>query len=54
MKSKSWEEKMVTTSSQRKMTDKGMMYISTPKEIEEVIRTVPKGKLITTEIIARD
>lgn len=35
-----------------KMTDKGMMYISTPSEIEEIIRKVPKGKLITTGIIA--
>ncbi|MEI6533137.1 MAG: MGMT family protein [Candidatus Roizmanbacteria bacterium] len=35
-----------------KMTPKGLMYISTPKEINEIIRTVPKGKLITTAQIA--
>jgi len=32
----------------RKQTDKGMMYISTPKEIAGIIKRVPKGKLITT------
>lgn len=36
----------------RKMTNKGMMYISTPKEIDAMIKKVPKGKLITTEQIA--
>jgi len=33
-------------------TDNGLMYISTPSEIEEIICKVPKGKLITTKIIA--
>jgi alkylated DNA nucleotide flippase Atl1 len=36
----------------RKMTPKGMMYISTPKEIDGIIKKVPNGKLITTEQIA--
>lgn len=33
-------------------TDKGMMYISSPKEIDTIIAKVPKGKLITTKTIA--
>ena len=36
---------------ERKMTSKGMMYISTPKEINEIIVEIPKGKLITTKQI---
>lgn len=50
-----WEEKAENANKKgniRKQTDKGMMYISTPKEIEGVIRRVPKGKLITTAQIA--
>ncbi|MBN1373857.1 MGMT family protein [Candidatus Dojkabacteria bacterium] len=37
------------TKSQRKMTPKGMMYISTPTEINEMIRKIPKGKVTTTK-----
>jgi alkylated DNA nucleotide flippase Atl1 len=29
------------------------MYISTPKEIDQIIRRIPKGKLITTKEIAK-
>lgn len=36
----------------KKQTDKGLMYISTPKEIGDVIKTVGKGKLITSKQIA--
>jgi hypothetical protein len=28
------------------------MYISYPQEIEEIIERIPKGKLITTKILA--
>lgn len=28
-------------------TPKGLMYISTPNEIAEIIKTIPKGKVIT-------
>jgi alkylated DNA nucleotide flippase Atl1 len=53
-KKQSWIEKRDNHQhpSIRKMTLKGMMYISTPKEIDSIIKTVPKGKLITTEQIA--
>lgn len=53
---KSWKEKMENANKKgniRKQTDKGMMYISTPKEIEGIIKRVPKGKLITTAQIAQ-
>ncbi len=33
----------------KKHTDKGLMYISTPREIGGIINKVPKGKLITTK-----
>lgn len=36
----------------RKQTDKGMMYISCPEEIEKLIKKVPKGRLTTTKAIA--
>jgi alkylated DNA nucleotide flippase Atl1 len=52
----SWKEKAENANKKgnlRKQTDKGMMYISTPKEIEGIIKRVPKGKLITTERIAQ-
>ncbi len=39
--------------SQKKQTEKGKMYISTPLEINEIIKKVPKGKLITTKQIAQ-
>lgn len=35
----------------KKQTPKGMMYISSPQEIVEVIKTIPKGKVITTKEI---
>lgn len=37
----------------KKMTNEGMMYISTPKEIDSIIKKIPKGKLMTTEQIAK-
>jgi len=40
-----------TKGSIRKQTDRGMMYISTPEEIQKIIKRVPKGKLITTKQI---
>lgn len=55
MAKKSWKEKAEEANSKgsiRKQTDKGMMCISTPKEIEGIIKRVPKGKLITTAQIA--
>lgn len=36
----------------KKDTPKGKMYISTPEEIAEVIKTIPKGKIMTTKEIA--
>jgi alkylated DNA nucleotide flippase Atl1 len=33
-------------------TPKGLMYISTPKEISEIIKKIPKGKVITVADIA--
>jgi len=51
-KKKSWKEKIDEIKEpQRKLTPKGMMYISTPAEIAEIIKKVKKGKLITTKII---
>lgn len=55
LKKKSWIDKMKEADRKgpiRKMTDKGMMYISTPSEIEKIIKRVPKGKLTTTKQIA--
>lgn len=55
LKNKDWIKTFEDTNPKgnlRKMTDKGMMFISTPKEIEELIKKVPKGKLTTTKIIA--
>ncbi|MBN2016187.1 MGMT family protein [Candidatus Dojkabacteria bacterium] len=52
---KSWAQKAEEANSKgciRKRTPKGMMYISTPKEIEKIIRRIPKGKLMTTKQIA--
>lgn len=51
---RSWIEKFNEANkkgSVRKQTDKGLMYISTPKEIESIINKIPKGKLITTKYI---
>ena len=54
MSKKSWEEKFKDVQkSQRKMTDRGMMYISTPKEILGYIKRVPKGRLTSSKIIAQ-
>jgi len=54
MAKKSWIEKYSEAGKKggiKKQTDKGLMYISTPKEIESIIKKVPKGKLITTKYI---
>jgi len=51
---RSWIEKFNEANNKgsvKKQTDKGLMYISTPKEIESIIKTVPKGRLITTKYI---
>ncbi|MCK9368406.1 MGMT family protein [Candidatus Dojkabacteria bacterium] len=37
----------------RKMTEKGMMYISSPKEIDKLVKKIPKGKITTTKEIVR-
>ena len=50
-----WSQKLEAANKKggiRKQTNKGMMYISTPTEIEGLINEVPKGKLTTTKIIA--
>jgi hypothetical protein len=53
LKIKSWKDKFESTKSNGvQQTDKGLMYISSPKEISEVIQTVPRSKLITTKQIA--
>lgn len=36
----------------KKKTEKGLMYISSPREILEIIKKIPKGKVITTPQIA--
>ncbi len=49
---KSWQQKYDEACEKggvKKQTDKGMMYISTPKELESMIRKVPKGKLTSTK-----
>lgn len=49
---KSWQEKLHHSKGRiRKETDKGLMYISHPEEIKQVIIKIPKGKLITTKQI---
>ena len=50
-KKQTWIEKLheYKHSSVRKMTDKGMMYISTPKEIDKLVKKIPKGKLTSTK-----
>jgi len=56
MTKKSWIEKFKKANkkgSVKKQTDKGLMYISTPEEIESIIKKVPKGKLITTKYIIK-
>jgi len=52
---KNWKEKYDKANEKggvRKDTPKGMMYISTPGEIAEVIKTIPKGKIMSTKEIA--
>lgn len=50
---KTWKERMQEIKpSEPKMTEKGNMYISNPIEIAEIVKQIPKGKLITTKIIA--
>jgi alkylated DNA nucleotide flippase Atl1 len=52
---KNWKEqyeKGNDKGSVRKETNKGMMYISTPKEISQIIKTIPKGSVMTTKEIA--
>ncbi len=54
MSKKSWIEKFNEANAKgsvRKQTDKGLIYISTPKEIESIIKKIPKGNLITTKYI---
>ncbi len=49
---KDWKEKYISTNKKgnlRKETPKGMMYISTPEEIVNIIRTIPKGKAISSK-----
>ena len=51
MPPKTWQEKFEEANRKGgilKETPKGLMYISTPKEIAEIIKKVPKKKLITT------
>jgi len=36
----------------KKQTPRGLMYISSPKEILEVIKTISKGKVLTVKQIA--
>ena len=53
---KDWKDNFNKTNqkgSVLKDTPKGKMYISTPAEIAEVIKTIPKGKVITTKEIAQ-
>jgi alkylated DNA nucleotide flippase Atl1 len=53
-KNKSWVEKYeVDRDSFEKIHDstKGAMYISSPKEINSIIKQIPEGKLITTKMI---
>jgi len=38
----------------KKQTPKGLMYISSPREIAEIIKTIPLGKVMTTkQIVAK-
>ena len=53
-KKKSWKDKFEAKNDDFqsiKDTKKGKMYISSPIEIDKIIRKVPSGKLITTKII---
>ncbi len=36
----------------KKQTPRGLMYISSPREILEIIKTIPKGQVITVKQIA--
>lgn len=36
----------------KEQTDRGLMYISTPEEIAEVIKKIPKGEVMTVKQIA--
>ncbi len=51
---KSWQKKFSEEKEgfmSKKETDRGLMYISCPMEISQIISKVPKGKLITTKQI---
>lgn len=38
----------------QKQTPKGLMYISSPREIADIIKTIPAGKVMTTkQIVAK-
>lgn len=51
---KDWQEKMLKPEKgEVSDTKKGKMYISTPREIQEIIKKVSKGKLTTTKEIAQ-
>ena len=45
-------EKTNLKGSMKEMTDKGLMYISTPEEIASIIKTIPQGKVMTVKEIA--
>jgi len=53
---KTWREKYKEADAKggiRKLTNKGMMYISSPSEISEIIKLIPKGKIMSTKQIAQ-
>jgi len=53
---KNWKEQYDNTNkkgSVTKNTPKGVMYISTPEEIAEIIKCIPKGEVLTTKEIAQ-
>ena len=54
-KTKSWKDKMQIEREGHEAvhaTKKGMMYISSPAEIDGIIKKIPRGRLITTKKIA--
>ena len=55
MTSKSWTVKFNKGDTHKgiKKTNKGKMYISSPQEIADILKLIPKGKLTTTKDIAQ-
>ena len=56
---KNWKEKYESTNAKEgieiiKTTPKGLMYISSPKEIVQEIKKIPKGETITTKDLAEN